>query len=137
MCFYSATGGFFPDRVSSLEQALSLHLQVPSSHLLSLQTKSQLTQVEHTPASQMVLFIWLCCPHACVCVCFQADAEVWRLRPCPLPVLRLMAVSVMHLQALRLVLMDHLMMDYMNLMESYLNTSSYKPGELQHINLVI
>lgn len=69
-------------------------------------------------------------------MCFQEGVEVWRLRPCPLPVLRLMAVSVTHLQALRLVLMDNLMMDYMKVMESYLNNSSYKPGELQHINLV-
>lgn len=73
----------------------------------------------------------------CVCVFFQEESEVWRLRPCPLPVLRLMAVSVVHLQALRLVLMDNLMRDYMTLMESYLNNSSYDPGELQHINLVI
>lgn len=57
MCFHSATGGFFPDRVSSLEQALSSHLQVPSSHLVSLRTKSQLTRVEHTLWSQMVSFI--------------------------------------------------------------------------------
>lgn len=55
MCFHSATGGFLPNRVSALEQVLSLHLQVPSSHLLLLQTKSQLTQVEHAFLSQMLL----------------------------------------------------------------------------------
>ncbi|TWW72195.1 piRNA biogenesis protein EXD1 [Takifugu flavidus] len=107
MCFHSATGGFLPNRVSSLEQALSLHLQVPSSHLLLLQTKSQLT---------------------------QDDAEVWQMRPSPFPVLRLMAVSVVHLHALRLVLLDNLMTDYMNLVDSYLNNSNYKPGELQQVD---
>ncbi|XP_011615048.1 piRNA biogenesis protein EXD1 [Takifugu rubripes] len=107
MCFHSATGGFLPNRVSSLEQALSLHLRVPSSHLLLLQTKSQLT---------------------------QDDAEVWQMRPSPFPVLRLMAVSVVHLHALRLVLLDNLMTDYMNLVDSYLNNSNYKPGELQQVD---
>lgn len=71
MCFHSATGGFFPDRVSSLEQVLSLHLQVPSSHLLSLQTKSQLTQVEHTLSYQMV-----CLPGCAVLTCVRAHMYV-------------------------------------------------------------
>lgn len=79
------------------------------------------------------------CPHMCARahVCLKEDAEVWRLRPCPLPVLRLMSASVTHLQALRLVLLDSLMMDCMTVMESCLNNSSCNPGELQHINLVI
>lgn len=81
----------------------------------------------------------MCCPHVCARthVCLKEDAEVWRLRPCPLRVLRLMAVSVIHLQALRLVLLDNLMMDCTTVMESCLNNSSCNPGELQHINLVI
>lgn len=61
---------------------------------------------------------------------------MWQVRPCPLPVLRLMAVSVSHLQALRLVLLDKYMMDYMDLVDSYLNNSNYKPGELPHISSV-
>ena len=48
MCFYSETGGFLPDRVSTLQEVVSLHLKVPSSQLLSLQMKSQLTKVQHT-----------------------------------------------------------------------------------------
>lgn len=45
MCFYSETGGFLPDRVSTLQEVVSLHLKVPSSQLLSLQMKSKLTKV--------------------------------------------------------------------------------------------
>lgn len=58
------------------------------------------------------------------------------MRPSPFPVLRLMAVSVVHLHALRLVLLDNLMMDYMNLVDSYLNNSNYQPGELQQVDTV-
>lgn len=134
MCFHSATGGFLPHRVSSLEQALSLHLQVPSPHLLLLQTKSQLTQVEHAFLSQTLLLECAILTH--LCMCSQDDAEVWQMRPSPYPVLRLMAVSVVHLHALRLVLLDNLMMDYMNLVDSYLNNSNYKPGELQQVGTV-
>lgn len=47
MCFYSETGGFLPNRVSTLQEVVSLHLKVPSSQLLSLQMKSQLTRVQH------------------------------------------------------------------------------------------
>lgn len=69
-------------------------------------------------------------------MCSQDDAEVWQMRPSPIAVLRLMAVSVVHLYALRLVLLDKLMMDYMNLVDLYLNNSNYKPGELQQVDTV-
>lgn len=49
MCFYSETGGFLPDRVSTLQEVLSLHLKVPSSQHLSLQIKSKLTKVQDAP----------------------------------------------------------------------------------------
>lgn len=54
MCFYSETGGFLPDRVSTLHEVLSLHLRVPPSQLLSLQMKSQFTKVHHTDLSTVV-----------------------------------------------------------------------------------
>uniref|UniRef100_A0A3Q3W0K2 3'-5' exonuclease domain-containing protein n=1 Tax=Mola mola TaxID=94237 RepID=A0A3Q3W0K2_MOLML len=97
MCFYSDTGGFLPDRVSTLEEVASLHLKVPSS---------------------------------------QLSMEVWQKRPSPVPLLKLMALSVVHLQPLRLALLDHLMMDYMTLVDSYLNSSHYEPDELQHVSMV-
>lgn len=56
MCFYSETAGFLPDRVSALQEVVSLHLKVPSSQLLSLQMKSQLTKVQHAVSSEVVLF---------------------------------------------------------------------------------
>ncbi|KAA8582281.1 hypothetical protein FQN60_009021 [Etheostoma spectabile] len=91
MCFYSETGGLLPDRVSTLQEVVSLHLKVPSSQLLSLQMMSQLTKV--------------------------------------------MALSVIHLQPLRLVLLDTIMTDYMALVDSYLNSSHYQPDELEHVSM--
>uniref|UniRef100_A0A3B4YIY8 Exonuclease 3'-5' domain containing 1 n=1 Tax=Seriola lalandi dorsalis TaxID=1841481 RepID=A0A3B4YIY8_SERLL len=108
MCFYSETGGFLPDRVSTLQEVVSHHLKVPSSQLLSLQMKSQLTKEEK---------------------------EMWYKRPCPVTLLKVMALSVIHLQPLRLVLLDALMTDYMALVDSYLNSSHYEPDELEHVSM--
>lgn len=66
----------------------------------------------------------------------QEKMEMWQKRPCPVPLLKLMALSVIHLQPLRLVLLDKLMMDYMTLVDSYLNSSHYEPDELQHVSMV-
>ncbi|XP_031135083.1 piRNA biogenesis protein EXD1 isoform X2 [Sander lucioperca] len=108
MCFYSETGGLLPDRVSTLQEVVSLHLKVPSSQLLSLQMMSQLTKEE---------------------------LEMWCKRPCPVPLLKVMALSVIHLQPLRLVLLDTVMTDYMALVDSYLNSSHYQPDELEHVSM--
>ncbi|KAM6968622.1 piRNA biogenesis protein EXD1 [Tautogolabrus adspersus] len=108
MCFYSETGGYLPDRVSTMQEVVSLHLKVPSSQLLSLQMKSQLTKEER---------------------------EMWQKRPCPVPLLKVMALSVIHLQPLRLVLLDALMTDYMTLVDSYLNSSHFQPDELEHVSM--
>uniref|UniRef100_A0A3Q2PHW5 3'-5' exonuclease domain-containing protein n=1 Tax=Fundulus heteroclitus TaxID=8078 RepID=A0A3Q2PHW5_FUNHE len=104
MCFHSKTGGFLPDRVSTLPEVVSLYLKVPSSRLASLRLRSQLTKVRHSFSSQ---------------------------RPCPLPLLKVMALSVMHLKPLRLMLLDTLMTDYMVLVDSYLNSSVYEPDVLE------
>ncbi|TKS86500.1 piRNA biogenesis protein EXD1 [Collichthys lucidus] len=108
MCFYSETGGFLPDRVSTLQDVVSLHLKVPSSQLLSLQLKSQLT---------------------------REKGEMWQKRPCPVPLVKVMALSVIHLLPLRLVLLDTLMGDYMALVDSYLTSGHYEPDEIQHITM--
>ncbi|XP_074548430.1 piRNA biogenesis protein EXD1 [Halichoeres trimaculatus] len=108
MSFYSETGGFLPDRVSTLQEVVSLHLKVPSSQLLSLKMMSHLTKEER---------------------------EMWQKRPCPVPLLKVMALSVIHLQPLRLVLLDALMADYMTLVDSYLNSSHFQPDELQHVTM--
>lgn len=62
--------------------------------------------------------------------------KLWQMRPCPLPLLKLMALSVIHLQPLRLVLLDNLMRDFMTLVDSYLNSSHYAPDEVQHVTMV-
>uniref|UniRef100_A0A3Q2ZEN0 Exonuclease 3'-5' domain containing 1 n=2 Tax=Kryptolebias marmoratus TaxID=37003 RepID=A0A3Q2ZEN0_KRYMA len=108
MCFYSETGGFLPDRVSTLQEVVSLHLKVPSSRLSSLQIKSQLTKEEK---------------------------EMWYKRPCPVPLLKVMALSVIHLQPLRVALLDTFMNDYMTLVDSYLNNTYYEPDGLEHITM--
>ncbi|XP_055011816.1 piRNA biogenesis protein EXD1 [Boleophthalmus pectinirostris] len=107
MCFYSETGGLLPNRVSTLQEVINLHLKVPTSQLLSLQMKSQLTQ----------------------------EKEMWYKRPCPLPLLKIMALSVIHLQPLRLVLLDTLMTDYMLLVDSCLKSSHFQPDELEHLSM--
>lgn len=108
MCFYSKTGGFLPDRVSTLSEVITLHLKVPSSQLVSLQMKFQLTKEEK---------------------------EMWYNRPCPLPMLKVMALSVIHLLPLRLALLDTLMTDYLILVDSYLRSSHYQPDELEHLSM--
>lgn len=107
MCFYSETGGLLPARVSTLQEVINLHLKVPSSQLLSLQMRTELTQ----------------------------EKEMWCKRPCPLALLKVMALSVIHLQPLRLVLLDTLMTDYMFLVDSYLKSSHFQPDELEHISM--
>ncbi|XP_023842332.1 piRNA biogenesis protein EXD1 isoform X1 [Salvelinus sp. IW2-2015] len=106
LCFYTATGGFLPDRVSTLPKVVSLHLKMSSSQLSSLNIKSLLT---------------------------KEDKEVWYVRPCPLSLLKVMALSVIHLQPLRLVLLDALMADYTGLVDSYLSGSREEPVHMQNI----
>uniref|UniRef100_A0A3B5QHB2 Exonuclease 3'-5' domain containing 1 n=1 Tax=Xiphophorus maculatus TaxID=8083 RepID=A0A3B5QHB2_XIPMA len=109
MCFYRRTGGFLPDRVSTLPEVVSLHLNVPSSRLSSLHVRSQLTKEE---------------------------MDMWYKRPCPVPLLKVMALSVIHLKPLRLVLLDTLMTDYMILVDSYLNSNLCEPDGLEHVTMV-
>lgn len=66
----------------------------------------------------------------------QEESEMWHMRPCPLLLLKVMALSVIHLQPLRLVLLDTLMRDYMALVDSYLSSSHYQPDELAHVGMV-
>lgn len=61
---------------------------------------------------------------------------MWFIRPCPVTLMKAMALAVVHLQPLRLVLMDTLMVDYMTLVDSYINSSQYEPDELQHVGKV-
>ncbi|XP_061824942.1 piRNA biogenesis protein EXD1 isoform X1 [Nerophis lumbriciformis] len=108
MCFHSETGGFLPDRVSTLQEVVSLHLKVPSSQLLSLKIKSKLTMDE---------------------------TEMWYTRPCPIALLKVMTLSVIHLQPLRLVLLDSLLTDYMALVDTYITNSQYPLDDLESINM--
>ncbi|XP_058604339.1 piRNA biogenesis protein EXD1 isoform X2 [Onychostoma macrolepis] len=101
MLFYSETGGFLPDRVSSLQEVLRLHLKLPASDLTPLCSKER-----HRKE----------CP------------EVWYVRPSPPALMNVMAASVRHLLPLRLVLLDALMSDYTILVDAYM--SSYHDQSL-------
>ncbi len=75
------------------------------------------------------------CSNHC-CLLSQEERDMWQKRPCPIPLLKVMALSVIHLQPLRLVLLDTLMTDYMSLVDAYINSSYYQPDELHHVTMV-
>ncbi|XP_036397386.1 piRNA biogenesis protein EXD1 [Megalops cyprinoides] len=106
MHFYVETGGFLPDRVSTLHEVVGLHLKMAPSCLASLKVKDQLT---------------------------EEDSKVWYVRPCPASLLKVMALSVIYLQPLRLVLLDTLMSDYTGRVDSYLGQSQEEPVRMQPI----
>ncbi|TSL04206.1 piRNA biogenesis protein EXD1 [Bagarius yarrelli] len=106
MQFYTETGGFLPTRVSTLQEVISTHLKMPSSRLSSLSIKDQLS---------------------------REDKEVWYVRPCPPSLLKVMALSVIHLQPLRLMLLDALMSDYTSLVDSYLKAGQENPVRTEDI----
>ncbi|KAI5622539.1 piRNA biogenesis protein EXD1 [Silurus asotus] len=103
MHFYAETGGFLPTRVSVLQEVINDHLKMPLS---SLSIKDQLC---------------------------REDQQVWYVRPCPAPLLKVMALSVIHLQPLRLVLLDALMSDYTSLVDSYLKSGQENPIHTEDI----
>ncbi|CAL8300090.1 unnamed protein product [Boreogadus saida] len=108
MSFLSDTGGYLPDRVSTLQEVVSTYLKVPSSALSSLRMKTMLSKEER---------------------------EMWYARPCPLPLLKVMALGVIHLQPLRLVLLDAMMTEYLDRVDSYLSNSLTEPGAVGHITM--
>ncbi|XP_053334222.1 piRNA biogenesis protein EXD1 [Clarias gariepinus] len=100
MHFNTETGGFLPARVSTLQEIVNVHLKMPLSRLSSLRIKEQLC---------------------------KEDREVWYIRPCPASLIKVMALSVIHLLPLRLALLDALMSDYTSLVDSYLKTGQEDP----------
>ena len=70
------------------------------------------------------------------CIFLQEERELWYKRPCPMSLLKVMVLSVIHLQPLRLVLLDSLMTDYMALVDSYLSSCHYEPDGLAHVTMV-
>ncbi|KAA0711482.1 piRNA biogenesis protein EXD1 [Triplophysa tibetana] len=105
MLFNKDTGGFLPDRVSTLQEVVRLHLKVPISEMFPFWAQEQ---------------------------CTKENPEVWYIRPCPPALLTLMAVSVIHLLRLRQVLLDALMSDYTNLVDSYMGSYQNQSVNLLH-----
>ncbi|MGH0138122.1 UNVERIFIED_CONTAM: hypothetical protein FKN15_016503 [Acipenser sinensis] len=104
MLFHMETGGFLSERVSTLEECIIRHLKIASFRLSSLKLKAQLA---------------------------EENSEVWYVRPSPVSLLRAMALSVIHLQPLRLVLLDALMSDYTSLVDNYLSVFQEEPVDIQ------
>ncbi|MGH0142697.1 UNVERIFIED_CONTAM: hypothetical protein FKN15_076580 [Acipenser sinensis] len=104
MLFHMETGGFLPERVSTLEECIIRHLKIALFRLSSLKLKAQLA---------------------------EENSEVWYVRPSPVSLLRAMALSVIHLQPLRLVLLDALMSDYTSLVDNYLSVFQEEPVDIQ------
>nr|XP_023657959.1 piRNA biogenesis protein EXD1 [Paramormyrops kingsleyae] len=102
--FHMETGGLLPERVSTLQEVVGLHLKVAPSRLSPLKIKDQLA---------------------------EEDGEVWYVRPCPTALLKVMALSVIHLQPLRLVLLDALLSDYTDLVDAYLEHSRQDSIQVQ------
>ncbi|XP_057183628.1 piRNA biogenesis protein EXD1 [Triplophysa rosa] len=107
MLFNKDTGGFLPDRVSTLQEVVRLHLKVPTSEMFPFWAQEQ---------------------------CTKENPEVWYIRPCPPALLTVMAVSVIHLLPLRLVLLDALMSDYTNLVDSYMGSYQNQSVNLLHFD---
>ncbi|XP_055029053.2 piRNA biogenesis protein EXD1 isoform X1 [Misgurnus anguillicaudatus] len=105
MLFYKDTGGFLPNRVSTLQEVVRIHLKVPVNKLSPLGIQEQ---------------------------CTEENPEVWYIRPCPPVLLKIMAVSVVHLLPLRLVLLDALMSDYTILVDSYMSSYQNKSVHMLH-----
>lgn len=61
---------------------------------------------------------------------------MWYKRPCPVPLLKVMVLTVIYLQRLRLVLLNNLMTDYMDLVDSYLSSYYYEYDGLDHLTMV-
>ncbi|KAJ8290436.1 hypothetical protein GJAV_G00012860 [Gymnothorax javanicus] len=106
MYFHAETGGFLPERVSTLQEVVGLHLKMSPSYLASLKIKAQLT---------------------------KEDNEIWYVRPCPVSLLKVMALSVIYLQPLRMILLEELMSDYIGRVDSYLAASREEPVNTQSI----
>ncbi|KAK6307211.1 hypothetical protein J4Q44_G00223590, partial [Coregonus suidteri] len=72
-------------------------------------------------------------PDRIKCLLTKEDKEVWYVCPCSASLLKVMALSVIHLQPLRLVLLYALMADYTGLVDSYLSCSREEPVHMQNI----
>uniref|UniRef100_A0A8C5R5U9 3'-5' exonuclease domain-containing protein n=1 Tax=Leptobrachium leishanense TaxID=445787 RepID=A0A8C5R5U9_9ANUR len=122
--FSVETGGFLPQCTSSLQECLIRHLNMPSAQVAFLTHKETL---------------------------IKDDPNIWFERALAPPLLKVLALEVVHLLALRLVMLDSMMADFTLLVDGYLNacrqdktnllvspeqTSNELPKELQQLSLL-
>ncbi|XP_053567703.1 piRNA biogenesis protein EXD1 [Bombina bombina] len=101
--FSVETGGFLPSCTSTLEECLRHHLNMPPSRL------SFLTHIQKL---------------------VKENNKVWFERPLSQPLLKVLALEVLHLLPLRLVMLDAMMFDFTSLVDGYLNTYRQRTMEL-------
>uniref|UniRef100_A0A8C5R732 3'-5' exonuclease domain-containing protein n=1 Tax=Leptobrachium leishanense TaxID=445787 RepID=A0A8C5R732_9ANUR len=92
--FSVETGGFLPQCTSSLQECLIRHLNMPSAQVAFLTHKETL---------------------------IKDDPNIWFERALAPPLLKVLALEVVHLLALRLVMLDSMMADFTLLVDGYLN----------------
>ncbi|XP_063803422.1 piRNA biogenesis protein EXD1 [Pseudophryne corroboree] len=93
--FFMETGGFLPNRTCSVKECLTRHLNMPSSQISFLTYKQTL---------------------------IKDNPNIWLDRPMPTHLLKVLALEVMHLLALRLAMLDAMLADFTLLVDGYLNT---------------
>nr|XP_009931454.1 PREDICTED: exonuclease 3'-5' domain-containing protein 1 [Opisthocomus hoazin] len=101
--FSMATGGFFPDRVCTLQECLMQHLKIPSKWDAIMKYRQQMA---------------------------SENTDIWFLRPFP-PLLKALALKAVYLLLLHSSLMDNLMSDLTDVVHNYLNT--YWTGSRDHL----
>ncbi|XP_069812902.1 piRNA biogenesis protein EXD1-like [Dendropsophus ebraccatus] len=123
--FSMKTGGFLPNRTSTVKECFSQYLNLSPSQVSFLTFREQL--VKDYP-------------------------NIWCDRPLPTTALKLLALEVKHLLVLRSVMLDAMLADYTMLVDGYFNgyrqgnvdvfsstettANSQLPKELQHLSLL-
>ncbi|XP_074886824.1 piRNA biogenesis protein EXD1 isoform X4 [Buteo buteo] len=102
--FSMATGGFFPDRVCTLQECLMQHLKIPSKWDAIMKCRQKMA---------------------------SENPDIWFLRPFPAPLLKALALKAMYLLLLHSSLMDNLMSDLTTVVCGYLN--AYRTGSGDHL----
>ncbi|XP_075469556.1 piRNA biogenesis protein EXD1 [Ascaphus truei] len=97
--FSMDTGGFLPNRTSTLDECLKRHLNMLPSRVSFLTHRQKLV---------------------------KEDPRVWFARPMPPPLLKVLVLEVVHLLPLRLAMLDGMLADFTSLVDGYLN--AYRKG---------
>ncbi|XP_035183282.1 piRNA biogenesis protein EXD1 isoform X1 [Oxyura jamaicensis] len=102
--FSMATGGYFPNRVCTLQECLMQHLKIPSKWDALIKCRQEVA---------------------------LENPDIWFLRPFPPTLLQALALKAMYLLLVHSYLMDNLMSDLTAVVNDYLN--AYRNGSGDHL----